>query len=153
MPQPDPTVGDPVIIVHGRGHAVAALKAAAAAGRPVVLASAAGAGGYAGAGWFRALAEVAGAVVPEARFAVLLDCGVEAGPALAALRVGIDGVVFTGRGDVACRLAAIARQRGARVLTARPVNALDLGSDFFATETRLVALCAAFLSRAGSRTP
>jgi hypothetical protein len=151
MPQPDPTVGDPVVIVHGHGHAVAALKAAAAAGQPVVLASAPGAGGYAGAGWFRALAEAAGAAVPEARFSVLLDCDAEAGPALAALRAGIGGVVFTGRSDVARRLAAIARLRGARLVTARPADALDLGSDFFAAETRLVARCAAFLARTGSR--
>jgi hypothetical protein len=153
MPQPDPTMGDPVIIVHGYAHAVAALKAAAAAGQQVVLASAPGAGGYAGAGWFRALAEAAGAAVPEARFSVLLDCDAEAGPVLAALRAGIGGIVFTGRSDVAYRLAAIARRRGARLVTARPEDALDLGSDFFATEPRLVALCAVFLARAGSSAP
>src|SRR5262250_1346021 len=97
-------ITDPVIVVHSLGHAVAALKAAAAAGRRVTLASApgaggyagagwfrghsiaSGAGGYAGAGWFRGLVEAAREAVPEAPFSCLLDCGDEAGAVLAALR-------------------------------------------------------------------
>jgi hypothetical protein len=142
MPQPDP-----VIIVHSLGHAVAALQAAAAAGRRVVLASAPNAGGYAGAGWFAALVEAARETVPQARFSAFLDCGDEAGTALAALRSEIEGVIFTGRADVAHRLADIARQHGARLETARHGAALDLGTDFFAAETILVARCAEFLSR------
>jgi len=142
------TPPEPVIVVHSLGHAVAALKAAAAAGRRVTLLSAPGAGGYAGAGWFRGLVEAAREAVPAARFSALLDCGDEAGTALAALRARAEGVVFTGRADVARRLADIARQRGARFETARPAAALDLGADFFAAEAGLVARCAEVLARA-----
>jgi hypothetical protein len=145
----DPVIADPVIIVHALGHAVAALRAAAAARRPVVLSSAPGAGGYAGAGWFRALVEAARAAVPEARFSAFLDCGDAAGPALAALRAEVEGVLFIGRADVAGRLADIARQHGARLDTVRPAAALDLGADFFAAEAILVARCAEFLARTG----
>jgi hypothetical protein len=141
---------DPVIIVHALGHAVAAVKAAAAARRQVTLLSAPGAGGYAGPGWFRELVEAAREAVPEARFSALLDCGDEAGAVLAAFRAQVEGVVFTGRADVAKRLADIARQRGARFETARPAAALDLAADFFAPEARLVARCAEVL--AGNRT-
>jgi hypothetical protein len=146
MPPFDRVVPDPVIIVHSLGHAVAALKAAAAAGRRLTLSSAPDAGGYAGPGWFRELINAAREAVPEARFSALLDCGDEAGAALAALRSQVEGVVFTGRADVAQRLADIARQRGTRFETARPAAALDLGADFFAVEASLVARCAAVLA-------
>jgi hypothetical protein len=145
MPPFDRTTPDPVIVVHSLGHAVAALKAAAAAGRPVTLASAPGAGGYAGAGWFRGLVEAAREAVPETPFSALLDCGDEAGAVLAALRSRVEGVVFTGRADLAHRLGDIARQRGVRFETARPA-ALDLAAEFFAAETRLIACCAEFLA-------
>ena len=148
MPSSDLDLSDPTIIVHSLGHAVAALKAAAAAGRRVTLASAPGAGGYAGGGWFRGLVEAAREAVPEARFSALLDCGDEAGTVLAALRSEVEGIVFTGRADVAKRLADIARQRGARFETARPAVALDLGAEFFAPDARLVARCAEVLARA-----
>jgi hypothetical protein len=148
MSQSDPVIADPAIVVHSLGHAVAALRAASADRRRILLLSAPDAGGYAGAGWFRALVDAAHEAVPEARFSAFLDCGDAIGPALAALRAGIKDVVFTGRPDVARRLANIASQQGARVATARPANVLDLGADFFADEARLMARCAAFLSRA-----
>lgn len=147
MPPSDRVNSDPVIIVHSLGHAVAALKAAAATGQRVTLLSARAAGGYAGPGWFRGLVDAAREAVPEARFSALLDCGDEAGAALAALRSGVKGLVFTGRADVAERLADIARQRAARFETARPAAALDLGADFFAAEDRLVARCAEVLAQ------
>jgi acyl-CoA reductase-like NAD-dependent aldehyde dehydrogenase len=148
MPQPAPVVPDPVIIIHSLGHAVAALKAAAAAGRRVTLASAPHAGGYAGGGWFRGLVDAAREAVPEARFSALLDCGDEPGSVLAALRSQVEGVIFTGREDVARRLADIARQRGARLETARPIAILDLATDFFAAEAILVARSTEALARA-----
>ena len=147
MPSSDLDLSDPTIIVHSLGHAVAALKAAAAAGRRVTLASAPGAGGYAGGGWFRGLVEAAREAVPEARFSALLDCGDEAGAALAALRSRVEGIVFIGRADVANRLADIARQRGVRFETVRPAAALDLGVEFFAAEAGLIERCAEVLAR------
>lgn len=136
----------PVIIVHSLAHALAALKAAAQADRHVVIASAPEAGLYAGAGWFRALVEAAREAVPDARFSALLDCGDSAGAALAAIRARIESVVFTGRADVARRLADIAQQHGVRLETDRPTAALDLGDDFFASEENIERRCADLLS-------
>lgn len=135
----------PVIIVHSLPQAVAALRAAARANRPIVLASAPEAGVYAGGGWFRALVEAAREAVPGACFSALLDCGAEAGAALAAIRAQVEGVVFTGRADVARRLADIAGQHGVRLETDRPAAALDLGADFFAPAESLERRCAELL--------
>jgi len=131
----------PLIIVHSLGQAIAALTAAARAGRPLVLASASGAASYVGPGWFGALIGAARAAVPDARFSTLLDCGDDVGAALAAIRTEIEGVVFTGRADVARRLADIARQHGVRLMTDRPEAALDLGDDFFASQEGLEQHC------------
>ena len=135
----------PVIIVHSLAHAVAALSAAAEAGRPVTLASAPDAGIYAGPGWFGGLVRAARDAVPAAQSTALLDCGDDAGAAQAALRAGIEGIIFTGRADVAERLADIARQRGVRLLTKRPAAALDLGTEFFAAHEILYRCCAEIL--------
>ncbi len=87
----------------------------------------------AGPGWFGALVAAAREAVPAARCTALLDCGDDAGAAQAAIRAGIEGIIFTGRGDVAERLADIAAQARVTLFTARPVPALDLAAEFFAT--------------------
>jgi hypothetical protein len=51
-------------------------------------------------------------------------------------------MVFTGRADVAERLAAIAAAASARLLTARPEARLDLGQWFFADAETLRQRCA-----------
>ena len=135
----------PVIIVHSLAHAVAALSAAAEAEAPVILASAPDAGIYAGPGWFGALVAAARAAVPAAKGAVLLDCGDDAGAAQAAIRAGIEGIVFTGRADVAKHLADIASQRGTRLSTIRPDAALDLAAEFFASPEALRHRCSEVL--------
>jgi hypothetical protein len=121
------------------------LTVSARAGRPVVLVSAPDAGGYVGPGWFKALVAAARAAVPNARCSTFLDCGDNIGAALAAIRAEVEGVIFTGRPDVARRLADIARQHGVRLETKRPVDALDLAEDFFASQEDLVRRCAEFL--------
>jgi hypothetical protein len=131
-----------VFVVHSLIQAVAALEAAAAAERDVTLLSAPDAGIYAGPGWFKAVMEAARAAVPAASFSAILDCGDDAGAAQGALRAGLDTVIFTGRADVAERLAGIAAAKGARVLTARPPEALDLGHWFFADADTLRRHCA-----------
>jgi hypothetical protein len=136
----------PVIVVHSLAHATAALKAAAGAGRPVVLASAPGTGSYVGPGWFRELVAAVREAVPEASFSSWLDCGDDIGAALAAVRSEIEGVVFTGQADVAHRLADIAQQHGVRFLTARPSPTLDLGDDFFAAPETLEQRCTDLLT-------
>ena len=139
----------PIIVVHSLAHAVAALEAAAADDRDIVLLSAADAGIYAGAGWWKALLEAAGAAVPAARFSAILDCGDQAGAVQAALRAGIPAVIFTGRTDVAERLAAIAGRQRAQLLITRPNAALDLAPLFFADGDVLRRRCADLL---GART-
>jgi hypothetical protein len=135
----------PIIVIHSIDHAVGALAAAARVGRPIILASAPDAGGYVGPGWFAALMREAGETVPEARFAALLDCGDSAGAALAAVRAHVEGIIFTGRCDVARRLADIARQHGVRLETERRPAGLDLGNVFFASREEVERRCAEFL--------
>lgn len=136
----------PVIIIHSLAHAVAALGTAADAGRPVTLLSAPGAGIYAGPGWWRELIGAARAAVPAAACSGVLDCGDDAGAAQAAVRAGVEAIVFTGRADVAERLADIAGQYGARLLTERPVATLDLGVSFFDPPETLRRRCAMVLA-------
>ena len=136
----------PVIIIHSLAHAIAALRATVDARRPVTLASAPDAGSYAGPGWFGALIAAARDAVPAAKSQALLDCGNDAGAAQAAIRAGIEGIIFTGRADVAERLADIARQHGIRLMMARPDAALDLGTEFFASPETLRRRCASFLA-------
>ncbi len=135
-----------MIIIHSLAHAVAAMSAAADAGRPVTLSSAPDAGIYAGPGWFGALIAASRDAVPAAQSTALIDCGDDAGAAQAAIRAGIEGIIFTGRADVAERLADIAGQRGIRLLSARPVPALDLGAEFFASPETLYRRCADILA-------
>jgi len=133
------------IVIHTLGHAVGALRSAARISRPVILISAADAGSFVGPGWFGALVAAARQAVPDARFSTLLDCGDQAGAALAAIRAQIEGVIFIGRADIARRLADIARQHGVRLVTERPAAGLDLGDDFFASEATIQQRCADFI--------
>jgi hypothetical protein len=55
-------------------------------------------------------------------------------------------VVFTGRADVARRLADIAHQHGVRFVTHRPAALLDPGDDFFASSEILEQRCADLLT-------
>lgn len=109
----------PAVTVHGLDHARAAL----APGRPVLLLSAPGAAGFAGALWWRALVAAAldGGGQPGAPDA--LDCADQAGRALEALHAGCRIVVLLPCPGFA---AVAARARGAAVLPSRP-DSLDLG--------------------------
>jgi hypothetical protein len=113
----------PAIVIHGLAHARAAL----APGLPVLLLSARGAAGYAGAGWWRALiAAAASPAQPDARVCGqqpdALDCGDQPGRALEALAAGCRVIIL----DRCPALPAIrARAAGALVLEDRP-PALDL---------------------------
>ena len=110
-----------------------------------MLVSAPDAGGYVGPGWFKALVAAAREAVPDARCSTFLDCGDNVGAALAAIRAKVEGVIFTGRPDVARRLADIAQQHGVRVDTKRPAAGLDLAEDFLASPEDIEKRCAAFL--------
>jgi hypothetical protein len=137
------------VVVHSFAHAKGALRAAARLKRRVVLASAAGAGSYLGPGWFNALIAAARAEVPEAECTAFLDCDDDVGAALAAIRGEVPGVIFTGRADLARRLAGLAQQHGVRFATVRPESVIDLGEDFFASSEEAERRCAEALARAG----
>ena len=138
MPDREPLA----IVIHSLAQAVAALSAAAEAGRPVVIASAPDAGIYAGPGWFREVLHAAHEAVPMAQFSSLFDCGDDAGAAMAALRAGLEAIVFTGPAEVAARLNDILAQAGARLITERPAAVLDLGAWFFADNASWRRRCA-----------
>ncbi|MGH7095318.1 MAG: hypothetical protein ACREFB_17535 [Stellaceae bacterium] len=104
--------------------------------------SAPGAGVYAGPGWWAALIEAAREAVPAARCEAVLDCDDDAGAAMAAIRAGVEAVIFTGHGDVAERLDDIAVAQDCRLLTGRPNPLLDLGDLFFADPETLRRRCA-----------
>jgi hypothetical protein len=121
-----PVVKEHRIVVHSFEQARAAVAAAAELSVPVTLVSAAGAGGYAGPLWFKALIEAAQHGHPEAAVAAVLDCADEAGTALAALRAGVKQVRFTGPEPVRLRIAEIAAALGAAIESDPVAGALDL---------------------------
>ena len=114
------------IIVHSLDDARAALAAARDLRVPVTLASAAGAGGYAGPLWFKSLIAAARAEFPEAEATAVLDCGSEAGTTLAALRHGFKRVRFTGEAVALQPLREIAQELGAEIETGAAPEALDI---------------------------
>lgn len=113
------------VIIHGLDHARAAVSAAAALGVPVRLRGAPGAAGYAGAMWFGEIVAMARAEHPDAAVEASLDCGDQAGTALAALRQGAEMIRIEGPKAVRDKVAAIAAQYGAAIDTDRR-EALDL---------------------------
>ena len=115
----------PRIIVHNADHARAALGAADRRGLAITLQSPPDAAAYMGAAYFQEVIALARDDHPGAEATAVLDCGAEPGLALAALRAGIEAVIFTGNKDSGSILADIPRQLGAR-LEARDRPALDL---------------------------
>jgi len=133
-------VAAPAVRAHGLDDAVAALRAAAAAGTPLVVLSAPGGGAALGPLAWTALAEAARQASPGAEAVFVLDCGDAEGHALRALRGGAEGVLFVGRADTGRRLAAIAAAMGRAFLAAAPA-ALDLAEP--GARARLAAWIAA----------
>ena len=106
--------------IHGLPHLRAALAAGAETGRPIVALSAAGASGFAGAGWFAALITQGHSEFPDVPLTAILDCAGRAGDVPAALKRGITHIVFTGHPEAAIRLRDIAAKMGATILAERP---------------------------------
>jgi hypothetical protein len=106
----------PAVVVYGLDQARHVLRAAAAAGRPVVVASPPGAAAYWGPMYFQEVMARAAQGASGAVFTAVLDCGDRPGDVLAALRQGLRCVVFRGRDDVARQLGSIAGPLGARLL-------------------------------------
>ena len=108
------------LVIHGIDDALQAVAASRDLDRPVTLISAPGAAAYAGPLWFKALIEQARAAAPDTKVSGVLDCADDAGHAMAALRAGIEAIVFTGDDGVADKLSAMAEATGAHVQRIRP---------------------------------
>jgi hypothetical protein len=91
------------------------------------------------------LIDAARAIVLAVEATALLDCADDAGAAQAAIRAGVEAIVFTGPRKAAERLADIASQRGCRLIVQQPAAALDLGAGFFAPPEKLRDRCAEYL--------
>jgi len=113
------------VTVHDLAHAKIALKAAAAAGRPVILLSAPAAAHAIGPLFFASLVRAARAEVPDAISAAVLDCHRAAGRALAAVRLGFDAIVYVGSPETVLKLGDIGDPYNCQILTERP-ESLDL---------------------------
>jgi hypothetical protein len=96
------------IAVHGLDQARAALTAAEEVGVPIQLRSAPDAAHYAGVGYLKALGD-------EVGHDLVIDCGDDAGLAMAALREGCRRLAFSGSEEVAHKLAEMAEQLGAEL--------------------------------------
>ena len=106
----------PATVVHGLDDARAAL----AAGIPVTLLSAPGAGLYAGCGWWRALIHAARTDCPDTPCLDILDCADGTGQAMAALRIGVCRLVLWPDAPGRDAVVAIAEGMAGFVLTEAP---------------------------------
>jgi hypothetical protein len=96
----------PQVVVHDRAQAEAALAAAAEVGCEIWLRSAPDAASYAGVGYLKALGDALG-------HEIVVDCGDDAGLAMAALRTGCRRLAFSGPAAVSQRLGEMAAEVGA----------------------------------------
>ena len=94
------------VVVHDRVQAEAALEAAEELRCAIWLRSAPDAAAYAGVGYLKALSELVG-------HEVVVDCGEDAGIAMAALRTDCRRLAFSGPATVSQRLAEMAAELGA----------------------------------------
>ncbi|HIJ92351.1 MAG: hypothetical protein QF583_11430 [Rhodospirillales bacterium] len=138
-------MGAPRIIVHNLEQAKAALKVAGELAVAVTLISAPGAAAYLGAAVFRDMINGASRCHPGVSHKAVLDCGDDPGLVLGALRHGIKAVRVDVGADVGARLADIAAQRGAIILTDE-TPALDL-----IDSSDPLAACRAWLAAADQR--
>lgn len=117
----------PAVVIHSLSDGQRALSAAAGAPGGVTLLSAADAGCFMGAGWWRALVAELAAGHPGRPFGELLDCGDAAGRAMEALRLGQRGLILAASCPQHGAVAERAAMLGAVLLAARP-PCLDLGA-------------------------
>ncbi len=117
-------------------HSLAQARAVFATGCQATLISGRGAGWYAGAAWWVALIDVARESAAAGQLHHILDCADAPGAAVSALRLGQRLLVLDADCPAFARVAAMARDLGAEVLTERP-PCLDLGDA--GAERRLAA--------------
>lgn len=108
--------GDPVIVIHNKEQAIAALQAAADRQVNVLLLSARYAACTIGALVFKEMVSQAAQDAPASSFRAALDCGDKAGRALSALRAELKTIVFDPQSPASKRISDIAGQYGAEIL-------------------------------------
>ncbi len=108
----------PAIIVYSLDQVTAALSAAGDCGREVIILSAPDAAASMGPVVFQSMMDLAHQEFPAVPFVAALDCGANAGHALAAIRQGIRAVVLSDAGPARARVADIARQNDVCLLPA-----------------------------------
>lgn len=106
----------PAVVVHG----MADVRRALAAGGPVTLLSAPGAGLYGGCLWWRELIARGRAEFPEAMMIDVLDCADGTAQAWAALRIGVRRLVLLRGAPGRHHLARAVRAQGGLLLADRP---------------------------------
>ena len=139
----EPTPNPPRVIFHGPGHVRAAMRAAREAGTALILQSAPGAAAYLGAPFFQQFIEMARDEFPDVDVIGVLDCGPNAGFALAAIREGIDRIRIDAPPDVRKKFEEMALEAGSSVDDSDE-SALDL-----LTEADPLAACRAWFGQAG----
>lgn len=107
----------PTIIVYSLEQATAAVSAAGERGQKILILSAPGAASSMGAAVFKSLTDLLREEFPDENFTAAIDCGADAGHALAAIRQGIRAVVLSDCCPARERVADIARQNGAHMLS------------------------------------
>lgn len=136
----------PAIIVYSLDHATAALSAADACNREVLILSAPDAATTTGVGVFRALIGLVREQFPDTPFTAALDCGDNTGHALAAIRQDVSAVVLSEVCPGRARVAEIARQHGVVLLPADVYGGSDAPSPLDLMEaTAPLAACRDFL--------
>ena len=111
----------PAVIVHGMEDVRLAMRPQ----RPVLLLSAPAAALFAGCGFWLALIGRAGVEFPGGTMQNALDCADASGAALAAIRIGVRGLVLRPDAPGFAAVEAIAAERGLFLMTTRPCS-LDL---------------------------
>ena len=115
------------VIVHDLPQARAAAAQANAIGAPVELRSPPNGAAILGPGAFKAIADDLAQTHPGAASSMILDCGTNAGLALAALRQGCKDICVDVPTETHAKIAAIAQAQSARIHG--PVeSALDLAA-------------------------
>ena len=115
----------PAFVVHGWKHVALVLEEARKARRPVWLLSPVGASYSFGVAFWAAIQDRITTLYPDLDVRLAVDCDDAPGHVLAALRLGLQWLIFRGNDAARHRLLDIAAQSRAELM-ARPADALDL---------------------------
>ena len=110
----------PAFVFHDLAQAEAAVTAARAANRAIVLLTERAAGSYGGPALYLEIFRQSGAAETAGLVELIIDCGDDAAVALEALAEGAPALVLRGSRVAFARVRAIAEAKSARLLRRRP---------------------------------